>query len=202
MCIRDSAKSDTIVTLTKTKLSNDNAKIVAGLGIAGAAIGALSTVNSITKKEENVIESKSEVNMGKDFEQKESLESSSISKPLDENIEGTINQNASDVDISDVDISDANVTDENMSDSEATSISLEEIINQMNGARFLNEQKELISEFKGSRFELSFRVNSVDRTFGIGISDEYKRGNTLHVTSGINDIEAVSYTHLTLPTKA
>ena len=183
------AKSDTIVTLTKTKLSNDNAKIVAGLGIAGAAIGALSTVNSITKKEENVIESKSEVNMGKDFEQKESLESSSISKPLDENIEGTINQNVSDVDISDVDISNANVNDENMSDSEATSISLEEIINQMNGARFLNEQKELISEFKGSRFELSFRVNSVDRTFGIGISDEYKRGNTLHVTSGTNDIE-------------
>ena len=59
----------------------------------------------------------------------------------------------------------------------------------MNGARFLNEQKELISGFKGSLFELSFRVNAVDRTFGIGISDEYRRGNTLHVTSGINDIE-------------
>ena len=161
-------KSDAIVTIAKTKLSNDNAKIVAGLGIAGAAVGALSSVNSITEKDENFIESKSEINMQKESDEKESLESSN-SRPPDEEIESVI--------------------DENMSDSEVTSISLEEIINQMNGARFLNEQKELISSFKGSIFELSFRVNSVDRTFGIGISDEYKRGNTLHVTSGINDIE-------------
>ena len=67
--------------------------------------------------------------------------------------------------------------------------SLEEIIIQMNEARFLNEQKELITGFKGSLFELSFRVNTIDRTFGIGILDEYRRGNTLHVTSGIYDIE-------------
>ena len=116
--------------------------------------------------------------MQKESEEKESLESSN-SRPPDEEIESVIDEN----------MSDENVSDENMSDSEVTSISLEEIINQMNGARFLNEQKELISSFKGSIFELSFRVNSVDRTFGIGISDEYKRGNTLHVTSGINDIE-------------
>jgi len=51
-------KSDAIVTIAKTKLSNDNAKIVAGLGIAGAAVGALSSVNSITEKDENFIESK------------------------------------------------------------------------------------------------------------------------------------------------
>lgn len=171
-------KSDAIVTIAKTKLSNDNAKIVAGLGIAGAAVGALSSVNNINEKDENFIESKSEINMQKESEEKESLESSN-SRPPDEEIESVIDEN----------MSDENVSDENMSDSEVTSISLEEIINQMNGARFLNEQKELISSFKGSIFELSFRVNSVDRTFGIGISDEYKRGNTLHVTSGINDIE-------------
>ena len=171
-------KSDAIVTIAKTKLSNDNAKIVAGLGIAGAAVGALSSVNSITEKDEKFIESKSEIHMQKESDQKESLESSN-SRPSDEEIESVIDEN----------ISDENISDENMSDSEVTSISLEEIINQMNGARFLNEQKELISSFKGSTFELSFRVNSVDRTFGIGISDEYKRGNTLHVTSGINDIE-------------
>ena len=176
-------KSDAIVTIAKTKLSNDNAKIVAGLGIAGAAVGALSSVNSITEKDEKFIESKSEIHMQKESDQKESLESSN-SRPSDEEIESVIDEN-----ISDENISDENISDENMSDSEVTSISLEEIINQMNGARFLNEQKELISSFKGSTFELSFRVNSVDRTFGIGISDEYKKGNTLHVTSGINDIE-------------
>ena len=181
-------KSDAIVTIAKTKLSNDNAKIVAGLGIAGAAVGALSSVNSITEKDEKFIESKSEIHMQKESDQKESLESSN-SRPSDEEIESVIDENISDENVSDENVSDENVSDENMSDSEATSISLEEIINQMNGARFLNEQKELISSFKGSIFELSFRVNSVDRTFGIGISDEYKRGNTLHVTSGINDIE-------------
>ena len=121
--------------------------------------------------------------MQKESDEKESLESSN-SRPPHEEIESVIDEN-----MSDKNVSDENMSDENMSDSEVTSISLEEIINQMNGARFLNEQKELISSFKGSIFELSFRVNSVDRTFGIGISDEYKRGNTLHVTSGINDIE-------------
>ena len=72
---------------------------------------------------------------------------------------------------------------------EANEIDQREIINQMNGARFLNEQRELISNYKGKNFDLSFRVNSVDRTFGIGISEEYRRGNTLNVTSESNEIE-------------
>ena len=63
------------------------------------------------------------------------------------------------------------------------------IINQMNEARFLNEQKELINGFKGTIFQLSFKVNSIDRTFGIGISDDFKRGNTLQVNSGNHEIE-------------
>ena len=73
--------------------------------------------------------------------------------------------------------------------SENAGLSLDEIINQMNEARFLNEQRELISSYKGKNFDLSFRVNSVDRTFGIGISDEYRRGNTLHVTSESHELE-------------
>ena len=73
--------------------------------------------------------------------------------------------------------------------SENAGLSLDEIINQMNEARFLNEQRELISSYKGKIFDLSFKVNSVDRTFGIGISDEYRRGNTLHVTSESHEIE-------------
>ena len=73
--------------------------------------------------------------------------------------------------------------------SENAGLSLDEIINQMNEARFLNEQRELISSYKGKIFDLSFKVNSVDRTFGIGISDEYRRGNTLHVTSESHELE-------------
>ena len=198
-------KSDAVVTIAKTKLSNDNAKIVAGLGIAGAAVGALSTID---------MESKSETDMSIS-ENEETLESSD-SWPESNRVEvpdrvETVSQESSEhsaetheVEIPDrvelperVSISeplskpftDENTSDTNISESDATSISLEEIIIQMNGARFLNEQKELITGFKGSLFELSFRVNTVDRTFGIGISDEYRRGNTLHVTSGIHDIE-------------
>ena len=198
-------KSDAVVTIAKTKLSNDNAKIVAGLGIAGAAVGALSTID---------MESKSETDMSIS-ENEETLESSD-SWPESNRVEvpdrvETVSQESSEhwaetheVEIPDrvelperVSVSeplskpftDENTSDTNISESDATSISLEEIIIQMNGARFLNEQKELITGFKGSLFELSFRVNTVDRTFGIGISDEYRRGNTLHVTSGIHDIE-------------
>ena len=66
---------------------------------------------------------------------------------------------------------------------------LQEIVKQMSEARFLNEQRELLSRFKGQILELSFRVNSIDRSFGIGISEEYKGGNTLLVTSDSNEIE-------------
>ena len=200
-------KSDAVVTIAKTKLSNDNAKIVAGLGIAGAAVGALSTIDMESKKAENAMESKSETDMSIS-ENEETLESNRVEVP--DRVE-TVSQESSEhsaetheVEIPDrvelperVSVSeplskpftDENTSDTNISESDATSISLEEIIIQMNGARFLNEQKELITGFKGSLFELSFRVNTVDRTFGIGISDEYRRGNTLHVTSGIHDIE-------------
>ena len=68
-------------------------------------------------------------------------------------------------------------------------LSLQEIVKQMSEARFLNEQRELLSQFKGQILELSFRVSSIDRTFGIGISEEYKGGNTLLVTSDSNEIE-------------
>jgi hypothetical protein len=59
----------------------------------------------------------------------------------------------------------------------------------MNGARFLNDQRELLSGFKGQGLELTFRVSSIDRTFGIGISEAYKGGNTLLVTSDSHEIE-------------
>ena len=175
-------KSDAVVTIAKTKLSNDNAKIVAGLGIAGAAVGALSTID---------MESKSETDMSIS-ENEETLESSD-SWPESNRVEipdrVELPERVSVSEPLSKPFTDENTSDTNISESDATSISLEEIIIQMNGARFLNEQKELITGFKGSLFELSFRVNTVDRTFGIGISDEYRRGNTLHVTSGIHDIE-------------
>ena len=200
-------KSDTVVTVAKTKLSNDNAKIVAGLGIAGAAVGALSTIDMKTEKEENITQSGTDSLLSENKEALNSGDSLYESDRVDvpDRVE-TVSQESSDnragtedaeiperVELPDrVSVSESTAksfSDENTPESEVNSISLEEIINQMNEARFLNEQKELISGFQGSLFELSFRVNSVDRTFGIGISDEYRKGNTLHVTSGTHDIE-------------
>jgi hypothetical protein len=200
-------KSDAVVTVAKTKLSNDNAKIVAGLGIAGAAVGALSTIDMKTEKEENITQSGSDPLLSENKEALNSGDSLYESDRVDvpDRVE-TVSQESSDnragtedaeiperVELPDrVSVSESTAksfSDENTPESKVNSISLEEIINQMNEARFLNEQKELISGFQGSLFELSFRVNSVDRTFGIGISDEYRKGNTLHVTSGTHDIE-------------
>ena len=49
-------KSDAIISVAKTKLSNDNAKIVAGLGLAGTAIGAISSINQNIKSDNDDVE--------------------------------------------------------------------------------------------------------------------------------------------------
>ena len=180
-------KSDALVTVAKTKLSNDNAKIVAGLGIAGAAIGAVSAINQPDKMN------------NADVELVPEIEQSQIEKEeISESIESSHNNHQVEVPEK-VDLPDRVSVIEPLSESfsdmsndessENAGLSLDEIINQMNEARFLNEQRELISSYKGKIFDLSFKVNSVDRTFGIGISDEYRRGNTLHVTSESHEIE-------------
>ena len=180
-------KSDALVTVAKTKLSNDNAKIVAGLGIAGAAIGAVSAINQPDKMN------------NADVELVPEIEQSQIEKEeISESIESSHNNHQVEVPEK-VDLPDRVSVIEPLSESfsdmsndessENAGLSLDEVINQMNEARFLNEQRELISSYKGKIFDLSFKVNSVDRTFGIGISDEYRRGNTLHVTSESHEIE-------------
>tara|TARA_Y100000768_G_scaffold166294_1_gene124523 strand:- start:96 stop:1649 length:1554 start_codon:yes stop_codon:yes gene_type:complete len=203
-------KSDALVTVAKTKLSNDNAKVVAGLGIAGAAIGAVSAINQTDKM------NNADVELVPDIEQSpiekeeisESIESSHNTPQVEvpdrveipEQISSEEWADEHEVEVPEkVDLPDRVSVTEPLSESfsdmpkEGSSvdvgISLDEIINQMNGARFLNEQRELISNYKGKNFDLSFRVNSVDRTFGIGISEEYRRGNTLNVTSESNEIE-------------
>ena len=200
-------KSDALVTVAKTKLSNDNAKIVAGLGIAGAAIGAVSAINQPDKM------NNADVELVPDIEQstieKEEISESSHNTPqvevpdrveIPEQISSEEWADEHEVEVPEkVDLPDRVSVSEPLSESssdmskddssEDLGISLDEIIDQMNGARFLNEQRELISNYKGKNFDLSFRVNSVDRTFGIGISEEYRRGNTLNVTSESNEIE-------------
>tara|TARA_B110000008_G_scaffold46047_1_gene44151 strand:- start:846 stop:2378 length:1533 start_codon:yes stop_codon:yes gene_type:complete len=191
-------KSDAVVTIAKTQLSTNNANIVTGLGIAGAAVGAVSSIskedvqqanmNQVTKTSSQAwhdshdvdppdrVEVPDRVTVNEPLSQLDSTEPLQEIAAVEEIIpEKSVNEPS-------IVVSDNNA-------SQLSTFSLEEIVNQMNEARFLNEQRELLSQFKGKVLELSFRVNSIDRTFGIGISEEYKGGETLLVTSNSYHIE-------------
>ncbi len=204
-------KSDAVISVAKTKLSHDNAKIVAGLGLAGTAIGAISSINQNIKSNNDDVElvTENEQPLEQNQEITESAEDSSgnlrVEVPdrvdLPEQISSDQWAEENEVVVPEkvdlpqrVSVSEPISESFNEDDSEDkilqnSDFSLDEIIDKMNEARFLNEQRELISSFKGEVFNVSFKVNSVDRTFGIGVSDDYRRGNTLHVISGNNELE-------------
>ena len=204
-------KSDAIISVAKTKLSNDNAKIVAGLGLAGTAIGAISSINQNIKSDNDDVElvPENQQPLEQNQEITESVEDLSgnlrVEVPdrvdLPEQISSDQWAEENEVVVPEkVDLPERVSVSEPMSESfnegdsedkilQYSDFSLDEIIDKMNEARFLNEQRELISSFKGEVFNVSFKVNSVDRTFGIGVSDDYRRGNTLHVISGNNELE-------------
>ena len=204
-------KSDAVISVAKTKLSNDNTKIVAGLGLAGTAIGAISSINQNIKSDNDDVELAPENEQPLEQNQAitESAEDSSeilrVDVPdrvdLPEQISSDQWAEENEVEVPEkVDLPERVSVSEPISESfneddsedkilQNSDFSLDEIIYKMNEARFLNEQRELISSFKGEVFNVSFKVNSVDRTFGIGVSDDYRRGNTLHVISGNNELE-------------
>ena len=204
-------KSDAVISVAKTKLSNDNTKIVAGLGLAGTAIGAISSINQNIKSDNDDVElvPENEQSLEQNQEITESAEDSSgnlrVEVPdrvdLPEQISSDQWAEENEVEVPEkVDLPERVSVSEPISESfneddsedkilQNSDFSLDEIIYKMNEARFLNEQRELISSFKGEVFNVSFKVNSVDRTFGIGVSDDYRRGNTLHVISGNNELE-------------
>ena len=204
-------KSDAVISVAKTKLSNDNTKIVAGLGLAGTAIGAISSINQNIKSDNDDVElvPENEQPLEQNQEITESAEDSSenlrVEVPdrvdLPEQISSDQWAEENEVVVPEkVDLPERVSVSEPISESfneddsedkilQNSDFSLDEIIYKMNEARFLNEQRELISSFKGEVFNVSFKVNSVDRTFGIGVSDDYRRGNTLHVISGNNELE-------------
>ena len=204
-------KSDAVISVAKTKLSNDNTKIVAGLGLAGTAIGAISSINQNIKSDNDDVELAPENEQPLEQNQAitESAEDSSeilrVDVPdrvdLPEQISSDQWAEENEVEVPEkVDLPERVSVSEPISESfneddsedkilQNSDFSLDEIIDKMNEARFLNEQRELISSFKGEVFNVSFKVNSVDRTFGIGVSDDYRRGNTLHVISGNNELE-------------
>ncbi|MGY8645063.1 MAG: EF-hand domain-containing protein [Candidatus Poseidoniales archaeon] len=220
-------KSDSAVTVAKTKLYSDNAKIATGLGVTGVALGTalnmkLDEEKSTTPLDPGLEESLPPIESEKpetsqDWHNDHHVEAPDrverVSQMSSEEWERTHHVEAPDrvelpdrvtvgepissfdsnVEVQKQEIEpvtlDKSVTEISSPIINEPSLSLDEIVEKMNGAKFLNEQRELISSFKGQILDLSFRVSSVDRTFGIGISEEYKRGNTLFATSNSHEIE-------------
>jgi hypothetical protein len=191
-------KSDAVVTIAKTQLSTNNANLVTGLGIAGAAAGVVSSISKedvqpasiekVTKTSSQAWHDSHDVDPPDRVEVPDRV---TVNEPISEQDSLDEIQEIAAVEevIIEKSVIESSTPSLENTVSQSSSFSLDEIVNRMIEARFLNEQRELLSQFKGEILELSFRVSSIDRTFGIGISDEYKGGNTLLVTSNNHEIE-------------
>jgi hypothetical protein len=218
-------KSDAVVTVAKTQLSGDSAKIATGLGVLGAVGGLAAQASVKSEAKEAVMKEKfedtpsipEEVSNAQSWHDSHQVDAPERVEVVDQmsseewgrehNVDApervelpdrvTVSEplsysgKSSEVENNPIKSNiDTKISPPPSPKPESDSISsLEEIISEMNGARFLNDQRELLSGYKGQNLELTFRVSSVDRTFGIGISDEYKGGETLLVTSDSHEIE-------------
>ena len=70
------------------------------------------------------------------------------------------------------------------------SFNIASAISDFESTRTISERNSLKESLSGSSGSIEIRVNSVERTFGIGLSDEFRGGSTLIVKSGeIPEIE-------------
>ena len=68
--------------------------------------------------------------------------------------------------------------------------SLSEAVEAFAATRMLSERNQLKESHKGRSQEASIRVNSIERTFGIGLSDSYRGGSTLIAEAeGVGEVE-------------
>ena len=57
--------------------------------------------------------------------------------------------------------------------------SIHSIVESFTGARMLSEQNSLKEQLSGTPVDVSIKVTSVERTFGIGIQEKYRGGSTI-----------------------
>ncbi len=77
-----------------------------------------------------------------------------------------------------------------LEESPHSSFDLELAISGFQQARTLTERSQVMESVSGKSGPISIRVNSVERTFGIGISDLFRGGNTLVAeVKGVGDVE-------------
>ena len=73
---------------------------------------------------------------------------------------------------------------------ESTGLDLVAISTALNESRFLNDQVEIIEAAMGKIAQASVRVDKIERTFSIGIDDEYRGGQTIIGSiDGVGEVE-------------
>ena len=73
---------------------------------------------------------------------------------------------------------------------ESSGLDLFAISTALNESRYLNEQVEIIESASGKSVHASVRVDKLERTFSIGINDEYRGGQTIIGSiDGIGEVE-------------
>tara|TARA_Y100001936_G_scaffold105781_1_gene103941 strand:- start:5464 stop:7269 length:1806 start_codon:yes stop_codon:yes gene_type:complete len=73
---------------------------------------------------------------------------------------------------------------------ESTGLDLVAISTALNESRFLNDQVEIIEAATGKIAQASVRVDKIERTFSIGIDDEYRGGQTIIGSiDGVGEVE-------------
>jgi hypothetical protein len=70
-----------------------------------------------------------------------------------------------------------------------TAGSLSEAVEAFAATRMLSERNQLKELHKGRSQEVSIRINSIERTFGIGIPDSYRGGSTLIAEAEGGEVE-------------
>ena len=64
------------------------------------------------------------------------------------------------------------------------------VASELSESRFLNDQVEIVESTKGLTTIASVRVEKIERTFSIGIEDEYRGGQTIiGSVEGVGDVE-------------
>ena len=73
---------------------------------------------------------------------------------------------------------------------EVSGLDLVQVAASLNEARYLNDQIQIIESAKGQTAFASVRVEKIERTFSIGIEDEYRGGKTIIGSiEGVGDVE-------------
>ena len=73
--------------------------------------------------------------------------------------------------------------------SDSSQGSLSEVVQSFTQARLMSDQKRLIEVHSGTSHDVSFRISSLEKTFGIGLSEEFRGGST--IIAEIKDIGEV-----------